>query len=137
MLEQVLGQLDYNILSTLKLNGFERNEIITDDSWLRAYRAPFPNHERTRNGAIGWAKGFATGAHEFEAPDTATRAELAGKPALAVWGEADRTLHAEQFLPLFREAFPNGVIRQLPGVGHYSPEDAPERVAQLVGEFVG
>jgi pimeloyl-ACP methyl ester carboxylesterase len=40
MLKQVLGQLDYNILSTLKLNGFERNEIITD-SWLRACRAPF------------------------------------------------------------------------------------------------
>ena len=41
VLEQVLGQLDYNILSTLKLNGFERNEIITE-TWLRAYRAPFP-----------------------------------------------------------------------------------------------
>ncbi len=34
-LEQVLGQLDYTILSTLKLNGFERNDVITD-TWLRA-----------------------------------------------------------------------------------------------------
>lgn len=39
-LEQVLGQLEYNILSTLKLNGFQRNERITD-TWLRAYSAPF------------------------------------------------------------------------------------------------
>ena len=29
-LEEVLGHLDYTILSTLKLNGFERNEIVTD-----------------------------------------------------------------------------------------------------------
>ncbi|MCG8590526.1 MAG: alpha/beta fold hydrolase [Proteobacteria bacterium] len=134
VLEQVLGQLDYNILSTLKLNGFERNEIITE-TWLRAYRAPFPTPAEAA-GAIGWAKGFAMGAHEFESPDSATKAELAGKPALAVWGEADRTLRAEHFLPLFAQAFPEGQVHRLPGVGHYSPEDAPEDVARLVAEFV-
>ncbi len=134
VLEQVLGQLDYNILSTLKLNGFERNEIITE-TWLRAYRAPFPTPAHAA-GAIGWAKGFATGEHEFETPDGATKAELAKKPALAIWGEADRTLHAEHFLPLFSQAFPNGQVLRLPGAGHYSPEDAPEEVARLVAEFV-
>ena len=35
VLEQVLGQLDFNILSTLKLNGFERNEIITETPGCR------------------------------------------------------------------------------------------------------
>ncbi len=134
VLEQVLGQLDYNILSTLKLNGFERNEIITD-TWLRAYRAPFPTPAHAAGG-IGWAKGFATGAHKFEQPDAATKAELAKKPALAIWGDADRTLHAVHFLPLFSQAFPNCRIHRLPGVGHYSPEDAPEEVAWLVVEFV-
>ncbi len=87
VLEQVLGQLDYNILSTLKLNGFEQNEIITD-TWLRAYRAPFPTPTHAAGG-IGWAKGFAIGAHQFEQPDAATKVELAKKPALAIWGEAD------------------------------------------------
>ncbi len=134
VLEQVLGQLDYNILSTLKLNGFERNEIITD-TWLRAYRAPFPT-PAFAVGAIGWAKGYAIGAHRFETPDAATKAELAKKPALVIWGEADRTLHAQHFLPLFSQAFPKGHVHRLPGVGHYSPEDAPEEVAQLVAEFV-
>ncbi len=134
VLEQVLGQLDYNILSTLKLNGFERNEIITE-TWLRAYRAPFPTPAHAV-GCIGWAKGFATGAHRFETPDAATKAELAKKSALAIWGEADRTLHAQHFLPLFSQAFPDGQLRRLPGVGHYSPEDAPEEVARLVAEFV-
>ncbi len=134
VLEQVLGQLDYNILSTLKLNGFERNEIITD-TWLRAYRAPFPT-PAFAVGAIGWAKGYAIGAHRFETPDAATKVELAKKPALVIWGEADRTLHAQHFLPLFSQAFPKGHVHRLPGVGHYSPEDAPEEVAQLVAEFV-
>ena len=134
VVEQVLGQLDYNILSTLKLNGFERNEIITD-TWLRAYRAPFPTLAETA-GAIGWAKGFATGAHEFETPDATTKAALAKKPAMAIWGKADRTLNAEQFLPLFEKAFPKGRIHRLADVGHYSPEDAPDDVARLVADFM-
>ena len=134
VLEQVLGQLDYNMLSTLKLNGFERNEIITE-TWLEAYRAPFPTPTHAK-GAIGWAKGFAIGVHRFEEPDAAARKALASKPALAVWGEADRTLHAEHFLPLFQSAFPDGDVRRLPGVGHYSPEDAPDTVARLVAGFM-
>ncbi len=134
ILEQVFGQLDYNILSTLKLNGFENNEIITD-IWLHAYRAPFPTPGHAK-GAIGWAKGFATGAHEFEQPDENLKAEIAKKPALAIWGEADKTLHAEHFLPLFTQIFPNGQVHRLPGVGHYSPEDAPEIITKLVLEFI-
>ena len=133
-LEEVLGHLDYNILSTLKLNGFERNDIITE-AWLAAYRAPFPT-PRHAAGAIGWAKGFATGAHRFEAPDSASAAELARKPALALWGEADRTLQADQFLPLFGQAFPKGEVHPLVGAGHYSPEDAPLEVGRLVARFI-
>ena len=93
----------------------------------------FPAHAA---GAIGWAKGYATNAHRFEQPDAATRRALAVKPALAIWGEQDRTLHAAHFLPLFETAFPEGVIRLLAQAGHYSPEDAPLEVAELVLGFV-
>ncbi|MEV7188836.1 hypothetical protein [Kitasatospora sp. NPDC093102] len=86
-------------------------------------------------GAIGWAKGFATGAHAFETPSAEARAALAALPALALWGAADRTLAARHFLPLFAEAFPRGRAVELPGVGHYSPEDAPDTVADLVERF--
>ncbi len=65
VLEQVLGQLDYNILSTLKLNGFERNEIITD-TWLRAYRAPFPT---LAHAAGGNGKEASAGDLERSRPD--------------------------------------------------------------------
>jgi cis-3-alkyl-4-acyloxetan-2-one decarboxylase len=133
-LETVLGELEFNILSTLKLNGFENHAII-NGTWLRAYGSRFAEPAACA-GAIGWAKGFATGAHRFEQPDAAAKAELASKPALAIWGQADRTLHAEHFLPLFTAAFPGAEIQELAGVGHYCFEDAPERVAAVIRHFL-
>ena len=134
ILEQVLGHLDYNILSTLKLNGFERNEIIAEN-WIRAYRSPFQSSQDTL-GAVAWAKGFATNEHIFESPDDKTEILLSQKPSLAIWGQEDKTLNHKIFLPLFKQAFPNGQTHLLPGVGHYSLEDAPKYVGKLVMDFI-
>ena len=133
-LEKVLGESYFNILSTLKLNGFVDHSIITD-TWLEAYRAPFPSPAYAL-GAIGWAKGFATGQHLFEMPSDEIKAILASKPALALWGKQDRTLHSEHFLPLFRSAFPNGILHEIDQAGHYSPEDAPHEIASLIDKFL-
>ena len=133
-LETVLGELGFNILSTLKLNGFENHALISD-TWLRAYGARFTSPAECA-GAIGWAKGFAVGAHRFEAPDAAAIREIKSKPALAIWGMADRTLHAEHFLPLFSELFPQAPVHKLAGVGHYCLEDAPEEIAAHVTAFL-
>ena len=133
-LEAVLGQLGFNILSTLKLNGFENNAIITD-TWLAAYGGPFARPADCL-GAIGWAKGFATGAHKFETPDAAADRAIRARPALAIWGEADRTLHAGHFLPLFTQLFPAAPVHRLAGVGHYCLDDAPDAVAALVTDFI-
>jgi len=133
-LDATLGDLGYNILSTLKLNGFQDNEIITP-SWLRAYAAPFPTPAAAA-GALGWAKGLELDAHRFEQPGPEARERAASLPALAVWGSEDRTLAAEHFLPLFRETFPNGLVSELSGVGHYSFEDAPATIAALIKLFL-
>lgn len=133
-LETVLGQLGFNILSTLKLNGFENNALITG-TWLAAYGSRFASPADCL-GAIGWAKGFATGAHRFETPDAAAVRAICAKPALAIWGEADRTLHAEHFLPLFTALFPNASVHRLAGVGHYCLEDAPDEVGRLIADFI-
>ncbi len=133
-LETLLGRLDYTILSTLKLNGFEDPNIISN-AWLDAYRAPFPTPAEAA-GAMSWAKGFAAGMHKFEEPDHAVARALAQKPALALWGEKDRTLHAKHFLPLFATAFPQGQTLTLPEAGHYSLEDAPVAIADRITEFV-
>ena len=134
ILEEVLGHLDYNILSTLKLNGFVRNEIVTD-TWISAYAAPFPTPQHAA-GAIGWAKGFARGSHQFAEPDASAKNAILRRPALAIWGDQDRTLHASHFLPLFMELFPNAPVHRLQNAGHYSPEDAPHEVSRLVSEFL-
>lgn len=133
-LESVLEQLDFNILSTLKLNGFERNELITE-TWLSAYRSHFTSPADCA-GAIGWAKGLAIGAHRFEIPDAAAVQAVRGLPAFAIWGAADRTLQAAQFLPLFTATFPHAPIHQLEGVGHYSLEDAPDEIATTIAKFI-
>ena len=133
-LELVLGQLDYNILSTLKLNGFENNNLITP-TWLQAYGAHFRTPADAL-GAIGWAKGFAEGTHRIE-PVTEPIAEIiSAKPALAIWGMADKTLQARYFLPLFKQAFPYGKIKELDRVGHYSLEDAPEAIVAEIRSFL-
>ncbi|MBS7702992.1 alpha/beta fold hydrolase [Chelatococcus asaccharovorans] len=133
-LEPVLGQLGFNILSTLKLNGFENHTLITD-TWLDAYGSPFASTAECL-GAIGWAKGFATGAHRFETPDAAADRAIRSRPAIAIWGEADRTLHAEHFLPLFTQIFPSAPVQRLAGVGHYCLEDAPDKVGRLITDFI-
>lgn len=130
----VLERLGFNILSTLKLNGFENTAIITE-TWLAAYGAPFAAPADCR-GAIGWARGFATGAHRFETPNAAADRAIRAKPALAIWGEADRTLQAEQLLPLFTALFPAAPVHRLAGVGHYCLEDAPQAIADLILDFL-
>ncbi|UUZ86417.1 alpha/beta fold hydrolase [Paenibacillus sp. P26] len=133
-LEPVLGQLGFNILSTLKLNGFENHALITD-TWIAAYGSRFASPADCL-GAIGWAKGFAIGAHRFETPDAAAVRAIRTKPALAIWGEADRTLGAEHFLPLFTELFPTAPVHRLTGVGHYCLEDAPDEIGRLIADFI-
>jgi cis-3-alkyl-4-acyloxetan-2-one decarboxylase len=134
-LDQVLHELHFNILSTLKLNGFEQNNLITE-TWMNAYRAAFTTPSETA-GALGWAKGFATGAHIFEAPPSPeVQEKISTLPALAIWGSADKTLHAKHFIPLFRMVFPSGQIYELKDAGHYSLEDAPETIGALVLQFL-
>jgi haloalkane dehalogenase len=133
-LEAVLGELGFNILSTLKLNGFENHACI-NDTWVRAYGSRF-DVPGDSAGAIGWAKGFAIGAHRFEEPDAAALNAIRLKPALAIWGDADRTLAAEHFLPLFSELFPLAPIHRLARVGHYSFEDAPQEISELILAFL-
>ena len=114
--------------------GFENNALITD-TWLAAYGSPFASPADCL-GAIGWSKGIATGMHKFETPDAAADRAIRGRPALAIWGDADRTLHAEHFLPLFTQLFPAAPVHRLAGVGHYCLEDAPDEIGRLIAEFI-
>lgn len=115
--------------------GLAARRPIVGDEWLAAYAAHFASPAHCL-GAIGWAKGVAIGAHRFGTPDAAAIRAIGDRPALGIWGEADRTRRAEHFLPLFSELFPTAPVRRLSGVGHYCLEDAPDAVASLVIRFV-
>jgi haloalkane dehalogenase len=58
------------------------------------------------------------------------------KPALAIWGDDDRTLRAEHFLPLFKAIFPDAPVKRLAGARHYSLEDAPDVIAAEIVDFL-
>ena len=124
----------YSTAGGFAMHYFVDNSIISD-TWLEAYRAPFP-HSAYALGAIGWAKGYATGKHQFEMPSEEVKRLLSSKPALAIWGKQDHTLHGEHFLPLFRSAFPNGMVHEIDKAGHYSPEDQPALVGHLIDQFM-
>jgi len=79
---------------------------------------------------------LAIGAHRFESPDPAALRAIGGKPAMAIWGEADRTLGAQHFLPQFAGLFPQAPIHRLPRAGHSSLEDSPAEIAGLVPDFL-
>lgn len=133
-LRRILGDSNFNILSTLKLNGFVDNTIINED-WLNAYRSPFPDIESSF-GVIGWAEGFANGMHVFEDVSDSVKIELAQIPSIALWGKEDRTLHGKHFLPLFNSAFPNGNVIEIDNAGHYSPEDQSDLITSEIHKFL-
>lgn len=132
--EAVLGNLDYNILSTMKLNGFERLSRV-DTTWIRAYAAPFTSSEECL-GAIGWARGIAEGMLVFESGSDRAVAAIRSKPAMLLEGMKDPTLLPKYFIPLFEAAFPDGILHRLENAGHYCYEDAPEIIAPLIDQFI-
>jgi pimeloyl-ACP methyl ester carboxylesterase len=56
-------------------------------------------------------------------------------PALVIWGEHDRYLHAS-YATRQREAFPSAEIHVLPASGHWPHADAPDTVERLLTEFL-
>jgi haloalkane dehalogenase len=52
---------------------------------------------------------------------------LSGKPKTVVWGALDKVFD-DRFLARWREIYPEAEVHRLEDVGHYSMEDASERV---------
>lgn len=58
-----------------------------------------------------------------------------GLPVLICWGVHDFVFDAD-YLREWRRRFPDAEVHQLPGAGHYLLEDAPDRIAGLIGRFL-
>ncbi len=134
-LELLLDSACTDMPHLMALNGYDARRTPVDRAWINAYQAHFVEPSDNR-GVIGWAKGFVIGKHRPETPDAEALRWIRSRPALAIWGEADRTLHAEHFLPLFTALFPHAPVHRLAGVGHFCHEEAPAELAALISAFL-
>ncbi|MBL8742263.1 MAG: alpha/beta fold hydrolase [Myxococcales bacterium] len=95
----------------------------------RHYTAPFP---RWSARLAPWKLGVELhGSAEFYEESWARRNELAALPARIVWGEADPTFGAAE-LERLASALPEATIERLPGVGHFTAEEAAPALVAAV-----
>jgi haloalkane dehalogenase len=132
---EVLLHVGSTLLSVMKLIGLE-NAAVADEHWIRAYSAPFPTPEES----VG-ALEFPLDVHLDRIGDMVQEG-LAGldalkrKPAMLAEGTADRAIPPELAIADFRGLWPHGPLVTLDGVGHFSPEDAPQTLVALIQQFV-
>ncbi len=98
----------------------------------KAYKAPFPNWT-SREGTVVLIR-ECLASKKFLTDVERGLASLGDKPVLLLWGEKEFTRklgHVERFEKLL----PQAQTKILEGVGHFSPEDAPERMSRAVHEW--
>jgi haloalkane dehalogenase len=61
---------------------------------------------------------------------------LAAMPVLLIWGMADRMITSST-LRRWRHALPGATVVELPAVGHFVAEEAPELVVDALARFLG
>jgi pimeloyl-ACP methyl ester carboxylesterase len=134
-LRDVLGHLDANILSIMKLVGFENLAAVNED-WLKAYAAPFPTMEDCL-GAIEFPLDALLGrfvpyvVEGFQLLD-----HLKAKPAMLAIGMKDGAISPAVQIADFKGIWPDRPIVKLPNVGHFCQEDAPETLIALIQLFM-
>lgn len=136
-LDGILGELGSTILSVMKIIGFQ-NSAAVDDTWIRAYSAPFPD----RASCIGGIE-FPLDVHlsRFQAYildglQNGDLDALKSKPAMLAYGLEDRGISPDQAIPDFKALYPGAPVVTLPGVGHFCQEDAPETLVSMIWQFM-
>jgi haloalkane dehalogenase len=136
-LQGILGELGSTALSVMKIVGFQNTSAV-DDTWIRAYSAPFPDRESCV-GAIE----FPLDVHYARFQEyviaglqTGNLEAVKEKPAALVYGLEDRAISPQWAVEDFRLLFPAAPVVELPGVGHFCQEDAPETLVAMIQQFV-
>ena len=134
-LDETLGHLGSNILSVMKIIGFE-NSAAVDDAWIRAYSAPFPDKESCL-GAIEFPLDAYMGRQrEYVLGERDNISKLGAKPAMLVEGMKDHAIDPERAIESFKSLIPDGPVVRLPNAGHFCREDAPEVIVPLIQQFL-
>ena len=73
---------------------------------------------------------------EYVIAGAAGVSELAAKPAILLEGMADQAIPPDRAIADFRGVWPDGPVVELPGVGHFCQEDAPEVLVSNIVQFL-
>jgi len=134
-LHEVLDHLDVNVLSIMKIIGFENSSAV-DANWIAAYSAPFPTRDDCI-GAIEFPLDVLLGRFlPYVREGFPLLDNLKAKPAMLMVGMKDRAIAPDVQIADFRGVWPDHPIVKLPEAGHFSQEDAPGTVVSLIQAFV-
>jgi len=133
--EAVLRNLGSTVLSVMKIIGLERLDDV-DDTWIRAYSAAFETPAECIGAHQFPLDLYLDRIREFVIEGALGAKQLKAKPAMLVEGMCDHAIPPERAIADFQGMWPGSRVVELPGVGHYCQEDAPERVTELLLEFI-
>jgi haloalkane dehalogenase len=136
-LNGILGELGSTVLSVMKIIGFQ-NSAAVDETWIRAYSAPFPDRES----CIG-AINFPLDVHYqrfipyvMAGLETGNLDKVKAIPTMLASGDADFGIAQDHSISDFRGLYPDAPVVKLPGVGHFCQEDVPETLVALIQGFM-
>ena len=136
-LDGILGELGSTLLSVMKIPNFTNNNII-NDTWINAYSSQFPD----RASCIG-AINFPLDAllnrivpYIVEGIKQGDLKSLCAKPAILAYGMKDNAIEPDYAIRDFKALFPDSKVIEMPNAGHYSQEDEPELLINLIKEFM-
>ena len=136
-LNGILGELSSTLLSVMKIPNFTNNKII-DDNWLNAYSSQFPDRASCL-GAINFpldallnrivpfiVEGFKEGDIKG----------LCSKSAILAYGMQDKAIDPDYAIRDFKALFPESKVTKIQNAGHYSQEDEPQILIDLIKKFM-
>ena len=136
-LDGILGELGSTLLSVMKIPNFTNNNII-NETWINAYSAQFPDRASCK-GAINFPLDALLNRivpYIVEGIKQGDLKSLCSKPAVLAYGMKDKAIEPDYAIRDFKALFPSSKVVEMPNAGHYSQEDEPELLINLIKEFM-
>ncbi len=136
-LDGILGELGSTLLSVMKIPNFTNNNII-NETWINAYSAQFPDRASCK-GAINFPLDALLNRivpYIVEGIKQGDLKSLCSKPAILAYGMKDKAIEPDYAIRDFKALFPGSKVVEMPNAGHYSQEDEPELLINLIKEFM-
>ena len=136
-LDGILGELGSTLLSVMKIPNFTNNNII-NETWINAYSAQFPDKASCK-GAINFPLDALLNRivpYIVEGIKQGDLKSLCSKPAVLAYGMKDKAIEPDYAIRDFKALFPGSKVVKMPNAGHYSQEDEPELLINLIKEFM-